>query len=956
MSVASIGESHAERFLGKICLAEDGIGYLTPVELQGEAVPDDPRIWFCKNSFNVVQVRVKNFIPGQVHEYDVSLDSVNLKDGGVHNLRCKRCTHDLQVKRIPKLGLLGLIQPPPWGTAHEVDVMLRKLQAAAGLFYLVREFVRDPTREEAPLVASAPGATRDVAKLSADSEVLNMFLDRCNIFARAVDSQSPKLRLHECAKPRTRGILLKAVLEIKMLILVVVEHLQGEEGVFNSRQLQEWTNFQIEIHEDCLKGGVEAQYKTNEPSWESLKALVCGPGEHPEAKKDVEAHLTAAGAQKVLNECLSNINKTVWPRLQQKSQLADLKLPSLDFSSAAGGAEFKLRHSCIWMRAVETYLFDLVHSSQYPKGFPHGIADIRKQVSRPDLALKVLCPSIALDKAVKNSQAELDTLLAEKAERRRSGVGTDGINFNPRNSTGMVNPGENLCASNALLQLLFSVQPFAAAVLDAPELMTKVGDEPSSPSSRPLQGDAGQLVGGLRRLFSEMSHPDRASSCARDVAAALYGKELGSQQDCDELWHRLSSLVEDGLSGLAGKPYGALQKAFELLFTGATYEMRLKTQIGDSTACGFAPVGPDREDAAKKPFLTIPVQPGNKTLKQALEEFTSWSSTGGDEVPWTQERFRRIPPFLCFASRQVSALEWEESLNLTRFVVPASASMQKSCYEQSKALQLQSELRDALEHLVPARRSAAKANAVSCRSLEAEVAKLADVCQHLDAQLEPLAAQIAELERSIGDGFEELDLEDFLVGAVDAAKVKSVIRERLGVDTVKLLADKLYDGGKPSETVAQLVQGTGACLSQAQADAMLAKLKSRWEDHHAHMFDIHGIVLYQGLGQWGHYVAFIRQADGPFLCFDDEQVRELPDAAAVRAEIAERGGEGLPASVRMVVFRRRITPADSELAPIELDGPQVSAVANGTPVNGTKREHTDCGGEGAAGDAKRPRT
>merc|ERR1711957_632505 len=88
------------------------------------------------------------------------------------------------------------------------------------------------------------------------------------------------------------------------------------------------------------------------------------------------------------------------------------------------------------------------------------------------------------------------------------------------------------------------------------------------------------------------------------------------------------------------------------------------------------------------------------------------------------------------------------------------------------------------------------------------------------------------------------------------------------------------------------------------------------------------------LGQFGHYLAFVRQEDGKFLSFDDEQVREHADSTAVRNEIQARANMGYPASVRLVVYRR-----NGSLAPLELPGPP--AATNGAKRNG----HAEPGGE-----------
>lgn len=119
---------------------------------------------------------------------------------------------------------------------------------------------------------------------------------------------------------------------------------------------------------------------------------------------------------------------------------------------------------------------------------------------------------------------------------------------------------------------------------------------------------------------------------------------------------------------------------------------------------------------------------------------------------------------------------------------------------------------------------------------------------------------------------------------------------------------------------------------------------------------MHAVLVYQGAGQFGHYVCFIRQADGAFLCFDDETVTEHQDAASVKAAIVERGSDlrehevaapipqdSLPASERVVVYRRRGAKAGE---PLELPGPEAPAPA----------AESGAGGESEEGIAKRRRT
>jgi len=653
-----------------------------------------------------------------------------------------------------------------------------------------------------------------------------------------------------------------------------------------------------------------------------------------EGAQEAEAVACPKQAGAVLQQAVTNLKSGVMPRLYQKGKGSDLELPSTDFSSASGSALFKRNYNAIWKRAIEVYLYDLIHSSQYPKGPEAGLQMIRNQWTRCDRALQVLCPSIDLDKAIQECKDELEPLLAEMAAKRLTGVGKDGINFNPGNSTGLVNPGENLCASNALLQMLFSTEPFREAILAAPAAPAPASDESK------ILAETRQLLACAKRVFAEMAHPDRATASGKEVAMTLYGKEMGTQQDCDELLHRLASMVQEGVTELPGKPFDSVTKAFQQAFVGRTYEMRLRTE--DDT---FMPVYPETEAAANKEFLTIPIQQRNKSLTQALEDFTSWSSTGGSEVAWTQERFRVVPPFLCFASRQVSSFEWEESLDLGRYAVEPELTVQRDCFERQKALQFHADLSEALEHLAPAKVCLGKANRANrcCgKGLSTEVDHVAKVVQELESRLPPLKERIDELDRKVGGAPGCPSLDEFLSG-VDAIVLRDVIRGTLGVDSVaKLLGLVEAGSGESQGAVLEPLVEAGQ-LTAADRDTILERCRSRQKELEPYRFDLHAIIVYIGTGQFGHYLAFIRQESGKFFCFDDEQVREHADAAAVRTEIEARASLGYPASVRMVVYRRK-----GSVAPLELPGPP----QGGQATNGAKRN----GDAEVDGGAKRQRT
>lgn len=935
-----------EAFLDQLCrVRADDDEYLMLVEQTGSAVPSEPRIWLCKNTLAVVQVRIINLVCGEAHDYDKGPADVNFQ-GGIYPLKCKKCTHELQVKRIPPLGLLQLIPPPStYPTPAEVDVLLLKLKAVSGLYYVLHRFQQDPTCQSVSLHGSCKGAApRYASDLRVDAELLAQFVASCSEFKLAAenegstDAPSAIQLVGGCSRPRTRGILLKALLEVKMLIVIAVEHLEANECILNPRQCQNFTNLVIELHEDCLSGGVGAQYKQVTPSWDSLRALVCGPSlplSLAPKEADDRVHLTTAAANKVLDDCMLNLQRNVWPKLQQKVTTEGLDLPDVrELGSSAGGAEFKKRYCKIWNAAIRAYLFDLVHSPQYPQGPAHGIAYIRQQYSRPDKALRVLCPSLALDIIIGDAVDEMEKVLNDaKADRMKQSDGPIGV--------GLVNPGENLCASNALLQTLFAVEPWRSAVLAAPAV-------PDSEDS-----DGARLVAGMQRLFQEMSGPSRFSVCARHVAASLYGKDLGTQQDCDELMHRLATLLDDWPGAAAGNPWESLRRAFRELFFGLTSEVRLglssKNELKDEDFAPHVLENMDEGDGncGNKPFLAIPVQAGSKTLAQALEEFTAWSAAAGRDVAWTQERFRVFPPCLCFSSRQVSALaEWEESIDICRFVAAAKAppELQRRRFERSRALQVRQEVSEALEHLDRARQHVRKAGLLGVDCLSVEGSHLEKAQVQLQARQGHLECVAGELANEAEGAVEDASLECLFSGLLPDGKVAASIRQRFGCENGKDLISKALEKGEPSEALKALVNDGPDGLTPGELDAVVSKLRD-WQDwQRQQMYDIHSIVLYQGVGEWGHYIAFVRQLDGGYLLFDDEQVRSFPNAAAVRSEIIERGmATGVPAGIRTVMYRQRPRQDGSAIGPLSTEQePGKTMHANGAQNNGNKRANSCC--------------
>ena len=54
----------------------------------------------------------------------------------------------------------------------------------------------------------------------------------------------------------------------------------------------------------------------------------------------------------------------------------------------------------------------------------------------------------------------------------------------------------------------------------------------------------------------------------------------------------------------------------------------------------------------------------------------------------------------------------------------------------------------------------------------------------------------------------------------------------------------------------------------------LGQISAHLQHIGAHIYDVQAVIVYQGRGQVGHYLAYVRQSDGAFLGFDDEAVVE----------------------------------------------------------------------------------
>jgi len=935
-----------ERLLERIVAGPDGQG-LQLVKLCGEDVPRDVELYFCLRTFIAVQARIKVRVNGLVHEYVHEPETVNISGGGVLDLQCQKSAHHVELKVQPTLGLKDLLssETPPSGPSDSQDnVSLERLPALLALYHILAAFSQDPTRSSFVLAGAL------AKKMAADSVLLQAFNDRCPIFNQVAGAQPPVLHL----RPKSRGKLLKALFEVKMLLVGIARQLRKAEGSLRDDQQEQLNELQ----------SLEGQHQDEEASRQALKLAVCG---------DVQS-AAMAGSLATIRECAANCRNSILPKLQGFKAPGELREPSAELTSASAAVDFKHKYNRLWRAAIETYLYDYIHDPlQYPKGPQAGMKFMQMQWARPDAALQQLFPSSELNDAIEFWQGELDVVLTNIAISRGHDAPAPSqpaardveplppapaTSTNPDGSTGLDNPGENLCATNSLIQFLFSANALRAAAVETKDLPPKedagghANDSASKSLYTTLEQEAGRLVPHLRKLFSQMADPSCVSASVRDVAGVLYSGEVGEQQDPDELMHRMSSLLQDGLEAIPGDPFAALRQTFQRLFVGATYEVHVRrveeldknaresefeTVVRSSN--GLHAIGYPKDQNANKQFLCIPVQQVNQTLKQALEDFTGWTPVDGSDVAWMQEQFRRLPPFLCFATRQVSNLEWEESLNLTPFVVPTTPLMQRDRYERSLASQLRHEFCTSLEQLASTRESLSRANQWCGHQLKGDISRLSDLSKELQSRADALDQEITSLDERIGDGFDDPPVKEFLKGVVQDEVIENVVHGLLGANTVKKLADLVFDGDENgNDTLEQLV--TSGMLARADEASIAKRLQQRHEQHREHIYDAHALVVYHGTGHVGHYIVFVRQPNGAFFCFDDEQVTEYPNAGAVRADIAERGSEALPASMRMIVYRKRKGDIDQ---PLELSGPTAAPMA-GEPAAGNEP------------DAKRPRT
>jgi hypothetical protein len=833
-----------EQVLSRLTFTVEG-QELDLVRLLGAEVPSGVELFFCLQTFVQVKIEIKclNNDETHVHEYNDAAGK-----NGIYELKCKQSSHHLVAKVQPALGLRALVPallPSRQAALTEndlEDLLERKLYALLGMYEMLVAFLRDSSRERVSLDA---GFAPHASQLAADPDMLRVYVERSQVARRCDESSVPTVVLSDAAKPKTRGMLLKAFFEVKVLLVEAVIFL--EDRKLPERLRGKLADLVSHLKVECCTAGIHQQYEPKHVALSHLSMLVCGPV-NSAARDD---------AWPALEESCTYVKK-LYERLVQKGDGLGLNPPTMELLDKLDVVAFKNDYTMVCQRAVEGYLRQQIQQQFGKLGLEAGKKTLRKMWNKPDHALSVICPNgkrALLSKATQKWEKELDRIVKDV-------TGSKAVNSNPRNMTGLENPGDNLCATNSMLQILFSSERFREAILNVPGF--KENAPPGLDSTGP---EAKLLVEELYKLFAEMSDPCKFSTKARGIAVVLYENELGLQQDADELLHRASSILDDG-SKLPGDPYCTLRQTFRRLFMGATYGMLVRTKVESSsdaavangsgsqnshfeqmitTTTGEHVIGyPLLEDASQKCFLSILVHSGNQNLTDALEDFTSWSCTGGSDVVATREQFRTLPPLLIFSIKEMRAMHWEDSLDLTRFTFEAPPARQRDLYERARLRHMRSELCERME----------VASQVNTEAAETR--------SQVQKQIDSIDQQLDELQRGVSDG-----------------------------------------GG-----------GNGVV-----------------EAGH-HIYDAHAVIMYHGKGHAGHYISFIRDVDGTFLCFDDEYVSEVADTAQVREQITSRGSANYPASVRTLVYRRRGAEAGE---PLELTG-GARALSRQTPAPETGSE------------------
>jgi len=378
----------------------------------------------------------------------------------------------------------------------------------------------------------------------------------------------------------------------------------------------------------------------------------------------------------------------------------------------------------------------------------------------------------------------------------------------------------------------------------------------------------------------------------------------------------------------------------------------------------------DPEAADKNTFLTIMVQGDISTLNKTLDETSEWTSRDHKEVSWVQERYLKFPPFLCFATKQVAQLRWEDTLDLAPYATPMTPEQSLTDFKEFLGRKSRKHVEEIIDKLPTVIESTAEVMRMdSDEDWKQDLDMLAGFKAKMEAKLRALPEVVVRSHRlsssslsSSGQGINSLS--DFLLEQLGCTTVDdslyitriTMILTHRGVQTPEEAAELLFDNDSEESraAMAELEKKLPDGIARTCLDTALAKLKAlktqpRLVPPPNTLYEIHGLVVYQGSGTHGHYIAFLRQEDGTFMGFDDESTHPFHSPATVRAEIVERGCGLVPTSVRLVVYKR----VGAETEPLDCTSIQADS--------GSKRPGESLGGNSTGptpateSPSKRPR-
>lgn len=275
----------AEKIVEKLTRGPDGKA-LELLQLVGVGVPADAQMYLCKRTFIALQIRTKSSEQsgGILHDYTLNPETISCGKGGVYELESVRSKHHLQVKVQPPLGLAGLL--PPYSdtptSAQLIALLDAELWPCLAVFYILLVFISDPNKSSVPLAPGYADSPKRIEWILQDQKMLDNLCMKVPVFSRTY-VQPPKIQLTEPTKPKTRGLLLKAFLEVKLLLIKAVTQIRfNGPDLLDENQYSSFEDFMVHMYEDCCAGGVDAQYLGLEETRDSLRFLVCG-GEPPKA-------------------------------------------------------------------------------------------------------------------------------------------------------------------------------------------------------------------------------------------------------------------------------------------------------------------------------------------------------------------------------------------------------------------------------------------------------------------------------------------------------------------------------------------------------------------------------------------------------------------------------------------------------------------------------------------------